>query len=1184
MKNFSKLLCIILSLCLCCPAVTIFAASTTVSGLTLKMDKVRELPAGENLIGGKLPYQINYVPPGKSNIETTFLPEGSGINDGDVNTEWNDHTKVFADYNGGSPIVYTDGSSRCDLVFYLDKVTDITKICLINHSMAALMAEKYEIYASSDHRELFYPKNKIAYVHNPDSMDRQILEGSIKGVAYFGLRILYPTQIGDTSDVLKITEYVNNHYPRICELAIYGNEVADAPSVNATNTCNKTELMETFPIANELEFTNSSSNLFYNLTASVYAKYGDEYEGPISSSNQAALTDGNISRGSADWLAHEKKFAAKDSSGNIVVIGSDEQYLDVIITARSAKNLGMFYIRHHDNQALRTMHYKVFATNNSSNRTAAENLIAEVYNNDGSQEHFLVVPKGTTINARYYTIRIYDPCYNYSDSILSGLETDGATITNSYVRLIEVAAFTQEAVSAKLTLDGFSKVDGNNFGYIKPGTKVETLHTKYTGRGDLRVESSEGEIKVPSDVIECGDNVIADTGFGAVAEAGFKFCGDMDQNDKLTISDIKKLCDAVINQNYNLSLADLDGNGKVEVSDIISLMDAVVGNRVIEDNNSEKISHGIKYGVDGNGEYKVSVDTNTYLNENFRGFGTNSFTSILTKEGMNAYGYNKVYHELTAKRLASMKHPVSRIWFQVDWIVTDTLGDKYTNYETNWQDNPDYKNYINGIYDFENETMQAFYEYVEMLNDTGCNIEINFGWKTATRIKDWFNAPCEDYMIGAPRDLQAFGKAAAALIKHLNVVKKYDFVEAITFYNEPNLEGDFEIDTVDEKIHWSQLIREVDKALRENDMRDKVEIWGPELCNMDWDSSKDWFQYQLENTHSYINQWTGHNYYGFTESQKSNYSYAFDTFLYYAEKTGGNMMVTEMYAGISSNETFRDWRNWDDSFAGYYIAVSNTGLNGLLTWGSVGGYLPNPMYMKLDGGPKAAWAIPNSEKAAKDVRLSFYEQSVFTNYIPDGSKVLYTHWIGEDIKAAAYKLPDGNVTVVVENNGNNSGAVFNESAGVKKTVKISLSDGIDRTFKRISFIPDTQKMNANATVNRPDKTIETEDGQFTDTLGTDYGVHIYTTSPIIKQIEMENVILHTTPTQPVTVKGNKIDCESKDRIVYTVSEFTGKEAGAIDANGIYTPASSAKSGDMVAVRASLKSDPKVFGVSIIYID
>ena len=267
MNRFKKILCIILCLCLCCPSFSAFAESTTVSGLTLKMDKVRELPAGKNLIGGKLPYQVNYIPPGEGYVETTFLPESLNISDGDVNTDWLDSKKVFAKYNNGNPIIYTDGSSRCDLIFYLDKVTDISKIFLINHSKAALMTEKYEIYASSEYRKLFYPENKIAYFHNPDSMDRQILEGDIKGVAYFGLRILCPTQIGDTAGVLNVTATSNNHYPRICELAIYGNEVADAPSIYATNTCSKTEIMTTSPVAEGLDKTKS---FLYGIDAKAY--------------------------------------------------------------------------------------------------------------------------------------------------------------------------------------------------------------------------------------------------------------------------------------------------------------------------------------------------------------------------------------------------------------------------------------------------------------------------------------------------------------------------------------------------------------------------------------------------------------------------------------------------------------------------------------------------------------------------------------------------------------------------------------------------------------------------------------------------------------------------------------------------------------------------------------------------
>ena len=1186
MKNFSKLLCILLCLCIACPVVSVFAESTTASGVTLQMDKIRELPEGNNLISGKLPYQVDYIPPGKGHVETTYLPENEQITDGDVNTDWLDSKKVFADYNNGDPIIYTNGESRCDLVYHLDKVTDISKICMIHHSASALMTEKYEIYASGELRTLFWPKNKVAYVENPDSMDRQILECNIQDVAYFAVRILCPTQIGDTSNTLEVTATKNNHYPRINELAIYGTEGDYAPSPYAENSCSKTELMEVAPNGEALDMTKS---LFYGLEPKAY-KYKEKLFGflgtgeeSVAANSKTALTDGDLTINGADWHVSSYKFAKRDSAGNVTVNGSDTHYIDIKLDLDSSQPLGVFYIRQHGTNGLRTMHYKVFASTTTNKRTAAESLIAEVRNNNGSLDHYFLVPEGQKINARYYTIRVYDPCYDYSAPALQALTDDGTTINNSYVRLLEVAAFTPEFVNAKLELDNFQKVDGTNYGYVKPGTEVKSIMNSFKGRGELRVENANGRIKAPDEALQCGDKVIVDTNYGAAEQAGFKFRGDLNNDDSFNITDVQLLCDSIINNTTNSTLGDVNDDSYVTVTDMICLSSIIVGkNKGVEDTTPEPI-RGIKEGISTNGRNEIIVDTNTVINDDFRGFGTNSFTSILTPEGMSAYKYNKVYHELTAKRLASMKHPVSRIWFQVDWIVTDTLGDGYKNYETNWQNNPDYKNYINGIYDFENETMQAFYEYVEMLNDTGCNIEINFGWKTATRIKDWFNAPCENYMVGAPQDLTAFGKAAAALIKHLNEVKKYDFVEAITFYNEPNLEGDFEIDTVDDRIYWSQLIYEVDAALKANGMRDKVEIWGPEVSGMSGDATKSWFQYQLDNTAAYIDKWTGHNYFRYTEN-KNNYSDTFDLCLEYASKTNGNMLITEMYAGIGSNSGFRDWRNWNDSFTGYYIAVSNAGLDGMFTWGSVGGYLPNPLYMKLDGGSKAVWEIPNSEKAAANVKSSFYEQTIFTNYIPDGSKVLYTGWVGKDIRAASYLLPDGNVTVVVENNGRNGGAVLFKGVGEAKTVTVNFSDGEDRTFNRISYIPDEQVINANATVNRPDKQIEAENGTFTDNYGEQYSVHLYTTAPIVKQIEMDNVIVHTTPTQPVSVKGKMIDCAANDEIVYTISEFTGAEAGFVSGNGNYTPATSAKKGDMIAVRASLKSDPNVFGVSIIYID
>ena len=1186
MKKLTRLLSIMLCLCLVCPAVNTFAASSTASGVTITSDNDRTLPSGENLLLGQLPIYVEYTPPNQTYIQKENLPENTNMTDGKPATDWFISKMVFAEYKNDSPVYYRNGEANCCITYFLDNVTDITKICLINHSTVSLRTSKYEIYVAKDLKTLYGAESRIAYVENLDAKDRQIINCNNVQIAqdaiFVGIKILSPVQESAATD-FEVSATLNNHYPRICEFAIYGNEgeLAEYPAV--TNTSNKTVVSTTPPITDELNLKDSSINFLEGATLTAY-KYSSNASGEekMDEGNTTTqyLTDGDIT--TSDYHITTVKFATRDDNGLVTVHGSDTHYVDVRLDAGSPQELGALYIRHHNTKELRTMHYKIFASS-SSDKPSNSDLIAECFNGDATQDQYFMVSKGQSITARYYTIRVYDPCFDYNSKHLQNKGNDGY-ITNSYPRLLEVAAFTPEAISAKLKLEDFQKVDGTNYGYIKPGTEVKSIINSFVGRGSVRVENAQGKIKAPSEVLQCGDKVIAEADYGTDVSASFKFRGDLNGDNSMDVSDVQRICDSIINRNTDLTLGDVNDDNIVTVTDVVCLSGIIVGKHKGVQDTTPAPAFGTKTGITTNGRYEVTVDTNTIINDDFRGFGTNSFTSILTAEGMNKLKYNKVYHELTAERNAAMKPAISRVWFQVDWITTKTVDD-YTKYKNDPFNDLDYINYKDGKYDFENKTMQAFYDYVEMLASTGCKIELNFGWKTATRIQYWFNAPCNDFRTGAPKDLEAFGKAAATLIKYLNEEKGYDFIEAIAFYNEPSSSGDFEITNTDEKYYWSQLVHKADAAMKEMGVDKLVEIWGPEVAEIGGpyqEKHREWFQYQLDNTASCIDQWTGHNYYDL-DGVVNNYSRTFDTLVYFAEKTNKNMMITEMYPSVI-NESYTNWYSWNDSFTGYYIAASNTGTDGLLNWSLVGGYIPDPMYLEINGKRSGAWRIPNSEENASGVNRVFYENSIFTNYIPDGSKVLHTGWIGSDIRAASYLLPGGYITVVVENNGVNKGAVLSKGKGAAKNITINFSDGKDRTFKRISYCPETQSVNANATVNRPDQEIEAENGVLTDNYGEQYSVHLYTTAPIVKQIEMENVILHTSKNSSVSVKGRMLDCDADDKIIYTISEFTGSAAGTVSAAGIYTPADSAKSGDMVAVRASLESDPTVFGVSIIYIN
>ncbi len=1191
MKIIKKLLSLVLCIGIVFSNFTYFVSGET-ADVVVSYDNLRSFPEnyGKNLLANKLPIFMDYYYVDRGNPVRTFVADSTdncNITNGDFSDSWHVTKQVFADYNGGNPIIYSNGETTCKFTFKLDKVTDLSAICMINHPTRAYMAEKYEIYASNEYRKLFWQESKVAYVNNPDSRDRQLITLDKKGVVYVGINVIFPCQIGAESEITLNAEN-NYYYPRFSEFGVFGTEGEEASFPTLTNLSNKTVAKD--ELLGE-ETIDLSKSFLKGVLSQVYVRGIDDSEA-IDQTNtvptNANLTDGNLV---TDWQGYVQKFA-KLENGLKKPVDNDNHYIDIVLDAGSEKELRLFYLRNHSRMALRTARYKIFASNkpystNSYGVATNSNMIADCYNNTGAQDNYFLVPEDKTIKARYYCIRIYDSCFDYGEKVFENCSiTADGFVSTAYTRLCEVAAFTAEDLDPTFNFNSYASY-GNAIGAVKHGTRVKSVLSEFSGKGTVYVTDKNSAVKAPNALLSAGDIIRINTDYGKSIIGEIAMYGDANSSGTLTVSDLVVIRNALLNGKKGMAAAagDTDCNGSLEVTDVVRIIDTMVGGVTPVEDAAPVIIKPQKYGVKSE-KRSVSVDTETVVTDNFLGFGTNSFSSTLTAEGMAALGYNKVYHELAKKRIASMKPSVSRMWFQVDWMVTNTLGDDgYLGYKDNPSHDPDYVNYKNGIYDFESEEMQAFYEYIEMLNDYGCEIEINFGWKTGTRIQYWFNTPCSGYKSGAPKDLPAFARAAAALVKHLVQVKGYDFIKSITFYNEPNTGGDFENDAegdMDEKIYWSSLVREVDTAFKKNGMRNKIEIWGPEVAAMENATTKEWFDYQLKNSASYVDMWTGHKYYH-SDLFKNNYSEAFDTFCHYVEATNNNIMVTEMYPAITDHQ-IKQWCSWNDSFASYFIAASNTGIKGVLTWTIMGGYLTDPSNMDLSSDKTSGWQLPRSEETADKVNRIFYEESMFANYIPRGSKVLYTNWMGEDIRASAYLLPDGNITVVVENNGINTDAVFNHGEGEEKEITISFSDGIDRTFRRISYIADSQVINANATVNRPDKTITTVGGKLTDTLGSHYSTHIYTTAKPIKQIEMDSVILHTKPTESVAVKGIMLDCAPGDEIVYTVSEYKGAAPGTITADGIYTPAENAKKGNMVAVRASLKSDPGVFAVSIIYID
>ncbi len=1212
MKNLKKYLAFIMCFSIIASMANVVPMVVAYEGASVEFYNDQDIPTdlGENLIAGEMPMYGEFNSISAPNSVTEVLYPGSANITNGKTGDSSDFSGIrFAKSNeDGTTTFYDDGSVYYKIIYHLEKTIDIEKICLINHKNETLVTGMYEIYASRYRHELFSKDSKIIGVNNTENYNfKQIITCSdIKNINYFALKIIRPCSDSPKGGI-------GNAYPRISELCIYGDEHEKREVIpQIENSCEKTNVSTSFEGSQLLDLKDPGKNFLYGKNEtnggirSSYTQWYSEWVWDYSTDsgryeqvhrtmqyttitqtadNVSKLTDGDVS--TAGQCRYS--FISHDGTSHI---DDDDYYVDLLFDAGDEQELGLFYIKHHPTKALRTMHYRVYAFNelrpdDSHYLYKDSDIIADCVNYSGVQDHYITVAKGHTVKARYYLIRIFNPCYDYTAGVLQG---DNAK-TNAFLRLNEVAAFTVDSISGFLDFDEdkykFYDSENEYLCGIKSGTTVNSLVNEFCGVGAFSVVDKNGNPKVPSDKIKGGDKVVADTGYGEESTANIAVEYDFNYSGTHTVSDVLVARKAVLNGTKDpaiLAAGDSDFDQKIKVTDVVATIDAIV-NGVDYTESADPFQIG-QYTVQKNGKAtedtrRVTVDTKTVLNEDFIGFGTNSFPSTLATEVQEKIGFNMVYNELNAERLSTLSLGTSRMWFQVDWMVTNTCN--YEDYADDPYANPDYINYSKGVYDFESQWMEAVYEYLDMLKVAGTDVEINFGWKTATRIQDWFGTPCDDPKVSAPKDLDAFADAAASLIKEL-YRRDYNNVKAITFYNEPNL-ADFESGT-DDAFYWRQLVNKASDKLYQFNLAEKVEIWGPECGVVETEIHRDWLQYQINENilTEAVDVWTGHHYYK-KGDLVNNYSIAFDTYVILSEMTNRNMIITEMQGHVSDTN-YKNWFSWNDSTTSQFIAASNTGLKGTFNWTTVGGYLPDPLNQTNYNDNVAAWEVPFNEERAKAVKRVFYEESLLSNYVPKGSKVLYTGWTGDDIRTSAYLWPDGeNMTVLVENNGYFSGTASYTNDGVEKDIEIKINDGKTREFKRISYVAETQVIDANATVNSPDKTITANGGVITDTLGENYSVHIYTTAPIIKQVQIKdaNITRRIKAGATTQITAERIDCDEDDKIVYRISEYTGTAPGTVNANGLYTAAADAKTGDMVALRASLESDPSVFAVVIIYI-
>jgi len=515
----------------------------------------------------------------------------------------------------------------------------------------------------------------------------------------------------------------------------------------------------------------------------------------------------------------------------------------------------------------------------------------------------------------------------------------------------------------------------------------------------------------------------------------------------------------------------------------------------------------------------VTVDTSRIVQKDYLGVGVDVIPWSLMS-GTTTLGYDEADWQVDVERILTLRPKVARLWFQIDWMEPQK-----------------------GVYTFDSDKMKAVYRYLDAFKRAGTDVELNFGWKVGAAVQSWFSIPgVSDPTISAPADLPAYGRSASALLTELQKRRHYDNVKYLTFYNEPNGSWDFAAPG-DEKAYYAAMATAVDAQLRADRLRDGIQIWGPEEV-----SAPDWTAYMQQHAPGVFDQYSFHL-----------YGEAYDSLdaIFQQRK--------DVIAGKPLNLTEMGWVNpgtsvWETGYANYLIKSANDGIHSNLIWALNGVMTDDPA-----GDTNGSYNLWDSVILGLKPSAAFYEAGLLMRYIPAHSTVYSTTTDSPDVRATAYRAPDGELTVLAET-----------KQGPAKNVTVRFTGGkpVNAAFTRFAYTDDIAKPEENALLPASSGVLKAKRSQFTDTgIGTANTFVLYTTAPPETQVALDPVQTTVVGGAKVGLKASVID--GKQGIRW---EVVGTGNGSVDRNGVFT-APAVTTERTVAVKAVSTHDDSSYKVA-----
>lgn len=596
---------------------------------------------------------------------------------------------------------------------------------------------------------------------------------------------------------------------------------------------------------------------------------------------------------------------------------------------------------------------------------------------------------------------------------------------------------------------------------------------------------------------------------------------------------------------------------------------------------------------EGNTERDITISLSDVAYSGFMSSGGHSFPEQ-TSDAAVAAGFDSVDWELTKYFYHKLHGGYTRVLHNMDAMMTN-----------NGDPEKDCKDWTEGKFVFDNDQMQSFWRMIEAQKDAGSIVYLNTGWKVATRIQSWYGASSSFPKDSAPYDLKAFVRANIRLLQECE--KRYPgVVKYIAFGNEAAGEKDFAVDG-DTNQYLITLNTLMSKALQycqtNADYQGELEYMSLKNIKLFGGEEGD-FEHgktQFIQAHSklisagVLDGYTTHMYYDQDGYIRHTYDVLFEQLCYLREMSYGSSFNNETsaisYCDVdkwNGKDRYDEW--WNFTFASNYILTANAGSQGLSKFSYGPAYWPTGRVLvegnsiSESGEKQSVGHFLFETKNDLSCTTQYYTVALLQNYITAYSDVLTVDWEGEDIRVAAFKLDDGNYTFLVE---------AKESTLPTRELNFQLDKAIGKKLYRFAYSEVTDTL-SDTLVPISDSTWTKKNvgASFSDEIGGDYSLYLYTTKEPVKQLSTSPTVT-VEPGKSVNIPCEYIECEGE--VVWTIvaaapaenktttyTEFA-TEKGTID-GGVYHASDDANPGDRIVVKVSLKDDPSVYSVALVQID